>query len=139
MMIALMIDSVGTELGAQDFVHAFFSTISARLEPQGWGTRFPVLMNALYQDGVAKADAAAALQELRTVRHELLAFSPDEVVWDIEDRTKRTLWGANIADDITSLANYFVTSTGRDMFDAMIEDFEFLVEQGDGPATLSPI
>ncbi|WP_244237466.1 Imm70 family immunity protein [Corallococcus llansteffanensis] len=39
--------------------------------------------------------------------------------------------------DITSLASYFVTSTGRDLFDAMFEDLEFLRDQGTGPATLT--
>jgi 2,3-bisphosphoglycerate-dependent phosphoglycerate mutase len=139
MAIALMIDNVATELGRGDFVHAFFSTISARLEPEGWGTRFPVLMTELYQGEMPKAHAAHALEELRTARKELLTFSPTEVVWDIENRSAQPPWGMNISSDITLLANYFVTSTGRDMFDTMIEDLEFLRDQGNGPATLTQI
>ncbi|AFE03660.1 hypothetical protein COCOR_00710 [Corallococcus coralloides DSM 2259] len=139
MTIALMIDNVATELGRGDFVHAFFSTLSARLEPEGWGTRFPTLLNTLYQGELPKAHAARAVEELRAARMELRAFSPAEVVWDIEDRDARPPWGADIASSITSLADYFVTSTGRDLFDAMIEDLEFLRDQGHGPATLTRI
>ncbi|MHA7627848.1 immunity 70 family protein [Corallococcus sp. M7] len=139
MAIALMIDSVATELGRSDFVHAFFSTLSARLEPEGWGTRFPTLLNTLYQGELPKAQAARAVEELRTARLELSRFPPAQVVWDIEDREARPPWGEDISPDITSLANYFVTSTGRDLFDAMIEDLEFLRDQGEGPATLTPL
>ncbi|RKH61047.1 immunity 70 family protein [Corallococcus aberystwythensis] len=137
MAIALMIDNVATELGTGDFVHAFFSTLSARLEPEGWGTRFPLLLNALYQGELPKEHAARAVEELRTARAELRAFSPGQVVWDIENRDAQPPWGSNIAASITSLADYFVTSTGRDLFDAMIEDLEFLRDQGTGPATLT--
>ncbi|WP_242588795.1 immunity 70 family protein [Corallococcus macrosporus] len=35
------------------------------------------------------------------------------------------------------MANYFVTSTGRDLFDALLENLEFLRDQGHGPATLT--
>jgi hypothetical protein len=40
-------------VGTADFLHAFFSTIGARLEPDGWGTRFPVLMRELYSGELA--------------------------------------------------------------------------------------
>jgi hypothetical protein len=35
--------------GGEDFwLHSFFSTIAYQLEPEGWGSRFPALMNELY-------------------------------------------------------------------------------------------
>lgn len=130
MAVALKVDSVATELGTGSFVHAFFSTASARLENGVWGGRFPVLMNELYQGSLAKGHAQAALDELATIRRELAAFPPSDVVWDVEDRTARPPWGDNIAPTITSLANYFVTSTGRDMFQAIEEMLVFLRDEG---------
>lgn len=34
------------------------------------------------------------------------------------------LGGADISSDITSMGNYFVSSTGRDLFDLLIEAFD---------------
>jgi len=46
---------------------------------------------------------------------------PSKVVWDIEDLKAQPPWGDNIASEITSLGNYFVSSTGRDVF-ALLEE-----------------
>jgi 2,3-bisphosphoglycerate-dependent phosphoglycerate mutase len=43
------------------------------------------------------------------------------VVWDFEQRNVRPPWGDNISPTITSLADYFVTSDGRDLL-AVIEE-----------------
>ena len=39
---------------------------------------------------------------------------PDQVIWDIDDRSLTPPWGDNISEDITDLSNYFVTSEGED-------------------------
>jgi hypothetical protein len=41
------------------------------------------------------------------------------VVWDIEDRSRRPPWGDDIAPEITSLADYFVTNDGKDLFEVL--------------------
>ena len=33
-------------VGTSAFLHAYFSTVSGRLEPAGWGSRFPALISA---------------------------------------------------------------------------------------------
>lgn len=119
MSIAISVDNIATELGDSQFVHAFFSTIAVRLEGEQWGSRFPALMNELYQGRLEGERASTALQELRQIRQELKAFAPSEIVWDIDEPQASPPWGADISEDITDLSNYFVTSTGRDMFDAM--------------------
>jgi len=35
-------------IGTGSFMHSFFSTIAYRLEDNKWGTKFPNLMNGLY-------------------------------------------------------------------------------------------
>jgi len=64
MAVGITIGSITTEMGASSFVHAFFSTISAHCEPDGWGSRFPHLMNELYQGCLPHAHARAAMEEL---------------------------------------------------------------------------
>jgi 2,3-bisphosphoglycerate-dependent phosphoglycerate mutase len=108
-------------VGTGDFFHAFFSTIGARLEPDGWGTRFPVLMTELYGGELAADHAARALAELERVREELRRLPPSDVVWDIEDRGRQPPWGEDISDEITDLGNYFVTADGKDLIDTAAE------------------
>lgn len=129
MAVGLKVGSIIDEIGSEDFLHAFFSTIAARLEPR-WGERFPMLMTRLYRSELSHEDASAALTELATIRSELARFKPDQVVWDIDDRSKLPPWGSRIAPAITNLSNYFVTSTGRDLIATLQEAIEALRDGG---------
>jgi len=71
-------------------------------------------MNELYQGTLDKDNVETAIVELKKIQLELQAFSPDKVVWDIDDLSKQPPWGKKISNDITNLSNYFVTSDGED-------------------------
>jgi hypothetical protein len=128
--VGLRVRSNVWPVGTGDFLHAFFSTISARLEPDGWGTRFPVLMHELYAGELAAAHAPAALAELEEVREELRRHPPSDVVWDVEDRAKQPPWGDEISADITDLGNYFVTEDGRDLIEVVVEAIAYAGRAG---------
>lgn len=130
MAVGIRLGSITDEIGSADFFHAFFSTISANLEPDGWGTQFPTLMNKLYQGEIGQPDAEQALRELDRASEQLRQLPPDRVVWDVEDRTKLPPWGGNISSDISDLSNYFVTSTGRDLISLIREVLEELRDRG---------
>jgi 2,3-bisphosphoglycerate-dependent phosphoglycerate mutase len=130
MAVGIQVDNVVTELGSASFLHAFFSTVSFHLEKKGWGSRFPNLLKDLYQGKLSKHDAAAALLELQTIRKELKHYRPDQVIWDIDDLSKRPPWKDKISPDITDLSNYFVTSTGRDFFEAVEECLQYFADEG---------
>lgn len=129
MAVGVKVGSITDEIGTADFFHAFFSTVSARLEDR-WGARFPVLLNQLYQGSLPHSQAAAALGELAQISSELSALPPSAVIWDIDDRAKQPPWGDNISGDIINLANYFVTSTGRDLITTLMEALEDLRSNG---------
>lgn len=101
-------------IGTADFLHTFFSTVCGRLENGKWGSRFPHLMNELYQGVLPVKHLAAGTEELSQIKQELAQFAPDQVIWDIDDRSLTPPWGDNISDDITDLSNYFVTIEGED-------------------------
>ena len=128
MTVGIKLGNITDEIGAASFLYSFFSTIAAKLEPEGWGSRFPVLQRNLYSGELSSGDAGAALDELALVRTELARFPPKAVVWDYQDRSKTPPWGDDIADTITDLSNYFVTSTGRDLIGGFEEVFEALKE-----------
>lgn len=121
MAVGIKLGSITDEIGTSDFFSAFFSTVSGNLEPQGWGTRFPTLMKKLYVGDLQRTDADVALKELDDISGELATLPTGNVIWDIDDRRKMPPWGGNIADTITDLSNYFVTSTGRDLIDMLRE------------------
>ena len=78
------------------------------------GEALPTIMNELYQGTLDKDNVETAIEELKKIQLELQAFSPDKVVWDIDDLSNQPPWGKNISNDITNLSNYFVTSDGED-------------------------
>ena len=118
------------EVGSPDFLFAFFSTISHHLEPEGWGSAYPELMNQLYQGGLDEGQAQKVLADLNQIKERLRAFKPSELIWNIRDLTAKPPWSDNVHPSITSLATYFVTSDGRDLFDVLIEALDTLVRKG---------
>ncbi|HEX8915156.1 MAG TPA: Imm70 family immunity protein [Humisphaera sp.] len=115
-------DEASTDLGTADFVHCFFSTIAVRLEGETWGSRFPDVMRDLYNGRLRSERVAQAVADLSVIRSELAAFPPDQAVWDIDRRWERPPWGDEISPAITSLANYFWTGDGRDLFVVLLEE-----------------
>ena len=105
-------------------MHSFFSSVAYHLENGDWGSRFPVIMNELYQGKIKREDMDNAIEELNVIRKELQAFGPDKVIWDIEDLSKQPPWGSDISKDITDLSNYFVTSDGNDFLTVFLHALE---------------
>ena len=130
MGVVLRVGDRSFELGSPGFLHAFFSTIAVRVEGDRWGSRYPTVMNDLYGGSVEPASAEVALRELDAIRKDLSGHGPHEVVWDFEDRSARPPWGNDIATSITSLADYFVTSDGRDLIDTLRDGLHHSVELG---------
>lgn len=130
MTIGLKLGSITDEIGGQDFFHAFFSTVSYRLENDVWGERFPCLLIKLYQGELDQDYANQALDELNTIKSELYELTPDKVVWDIENLSLLPPWGDAISSDIKNLSHYFITSSGRDLIDVLKENLEELRDRG---------
>ena len=114
MPVGFVVNGRTYEIGAGSFLKSFFSTVYIRLEKGQWGSRFPTLMNTLYGGVLPANKAAEALRELDAVEKDLATLKPSEVVWDFDNLAAQPPWGTNIAPRITSMANYFVTSDGRD-------------------------
>jgi hypothetical protein len=124
MGVALHVGDRRYEVGASDFLNAFFSTIVMRLEAGKWGNRYPTVMNKLYMGEVEVVDLIKLREELAQVREELKRFSPGAVVWDFEDPSKLPPWGSAINEGIRTLSDYFWTADGKQLFDVMFAAIE---------------
>ena len=102
------------QLGSEDFLFSFFSTVAYNLENKKWGTKFPVIMNELYLGELNSSRIPEAINELEQMKQGLAKYSPNKVIWNIKNLSAQPPWGTNISDDITDLSNYFVTSDGED-------------------------
>lgn len=102
------------QIGSADFLHSFFSTVAYHLENKEWGKYYPCIMNELYQGELPVEKIPAAINELQNIQNCLQKYSPDKVIWDIDDLSKRPPWNNEISDAISDLSNYFVTSDGED-------------------------
>lgn len=119
-MVGFKVDFYWFEIGSGDFLDSFFSTVAYRLEGAKWGRRFPVIMKKLYQGELKRKEIDKAIKELNIIKKELEKFTPDKVIWDIEDLSKQPPWGNEISEDITDLSNYFVTSDGEDFISVFL-------------------
>ncbi|WP_320965473.1 immunity 70 family protein [Enterocloster bolteae] len=102
------------QIGSGDFLFSFFSTVAYNLENEKWGSKFPVIMNELYNGELKNTSIPMAIKELESIKQGLEKLPPDQVIWDIENLAAQPPWGTNISSDITNLSNYFVTSDGED-------------------------
>lgn len=119
------------QIGSGDFLHSFFSTVAYRLEEGSWGSVYPVIMNELYQGELPADKIPDAMNELKLIKEGLKRFTPDQIVWDIEDLNKQPPWGNRISQDITDLANYFVTSDGEDFLSVFERALQMAMEEGE--------
>jgi 2,3-bisphosphoglycerate-dependent phosphoglycerate mutase len=135
--IAFKQGSVLTIIGPGGLLHSLFSTIAVKLEAGEWGSRFPWIMNGLYGGSLDERGAKAAFAEMQTIRRELAELPPSEVVWDIEKPGQAPPWGTAVGAHVQNMATYYVTQTGRNLVDEIIDNLESQLEFG-GPLEIVP-
>ena len=119
MSLGLAVGDDHWAVGSPDLLHAFFSTVSVRLEPSGWGSRFPALLTELYDGELPVTSVETALSELLLARRELALLRPDRVVWDADDPAAPAPWGDGMSG-ARDLSRCFFTEQGRDLFDVLL-------------------
>lgn len=127
------------EIGTADFLHAVFSTISHHLEPDGWGTKYPELMNDLFQGKMSHEHAEKAIQDIIEIREALMKYTHEDIVWDVYGIEKRPSECINIVTSHKNLPDCLWTKTGnRKVLDVMLQSFEYLKKKG-GDITIEQV
>ncbi|WP_223502011.1 Imm70 family immunity protein [Pseudomonas sp. BF-R-24] len=130
MTIALKQENVITEIGPGGILHSLCSTIAYRLESGKWGEKYPLIMNGLYQGMLGQKDAGLALAEMQAIKEGLSQLKLDQVIWDIENPLQLPPWGLNVGGDLKNIDSYYVTTSGRNLVNEIIDNLESLKEFG---------
>src|SRR5687768_17393124 len=137
MTIAFKQGRVLTVIGAGGLLHSLFSTIAVHLEGGDWGSRFPWIMNGLYSGRLEESGASEGYREMQQIRQELATLPPSAVVWDIEKPGIAPPWGGEVGGHVKNMAAYYVTDTGRNLVDEIIDNLESQLALG-GPLEIVP-
>lgn len=124
MAVGFFVKPIFFLVGTGSFLNSLFSTILVKLENRQRGSRFPLIMNNLYNGKVSNTEILAFKKEVAELKNALKKLPPTEIVWDSEDENLSPPWGTNISKDITNMYNYFVTSDGKLLFDKLDEAIE---------------
>lgn len=116
MVVGLKADFFWYSIGEPDFLHSFFSSVCINLENGRWGEKFPIVMKNLYSGQLAVEQISQASVELEQIEREFQVLSPDKVIWDANDLSKTPPWGDNISTDVKNLYDYYLTSSGDNIF-----------------------
>ncbi|EFR85113.1 conserved hypothetical protein [Listeria monocytogenes FSL F2-208] len=99
------------------------------LEDKKWGSKYPTLMKKLYSGRLNTEDLEKAKKELNDIKEVLSNFSPNKIVWDVEDLHKNPPWETNINSDIKNLSEYFVTSDGKNLISTLHEAIDRALQE----------
>ena len=112
--IFLTVGGDARPLAALAIVEAFFATVSYRLEPDGWSSRFPVVLNGLYASRFEpQKDGDAALLELEIIERELKALSPEGAIASLRNLARLDDAHLTVNRGAANLYEYFVAADGE--------------------------
>jgi 2,3-bisphosphoglycerate-dependent phosphoglycerate mutase len=117
MAIQLRTADSSFEIGSSDLLRSFFDSIDVHLTKGIFGRKYPVVLGRFQEGNLAYEELDKAKEELEHIQKRLHKIPPGKVIWDKYDRSSKPPWGDDISPEITSLANYFVTSDGDDLFE----------------------
>lgn len=101
------------DIGSYAIFHSLYSTIKVNLQQQ-----IDTICLAVQFLETGKCDANLALETARQfnlIRDALSQFPPHRAVYDCDNPHQVVPWAEKISPVITSCANYYTTSDGRDL------------------------
>lgn len=122
-MIVLEVDFKWFSMGAAGVFVSFFSTICGRLENGKWGSKYPYLMNKLYNGELPLEDVKYAREELLEVQEAMKTMPISLAIWDIDNPEERHPWADEVGID--NLYDFFATDDHKRMISVMFEAFDW--------------
>jgi hypothetical protein len=107
-------------IGKADMLYLFFSTIANELENRFWGSRFPKIMNHLYNGELKNIDIKQALEEINLVKEEFKKVNIQKMLSNSENLLKQEIRLPNLLTAKNGY-EYFITSNGNNLVEVFIE------------------
>jgi len=109
------------EFAPDHIMKALASTISYRLEPEGWSSRFPFVLDHLLAGRLSPSEGSAAIAELEAIEWGLKRVPRDSVVWDRNDRRRRDDSREEVCHTARDASEYFLARSGRPLLHELKE------------------
>lgn len=130
MSVGFRSGAIWSEVGESDFLHAFFSTICSRLEDNNWGNKYPYLQKKLYHGKLDSQEAIHALNELKEIRVKFSSLKLEDIVWDVDDLTKKPPESFYSRVTASNLSECFITVGKKNLFTLLVDVLEFCDQRG---------
>lgn len=135
--ISLTVGDDARPLAAQAVVEAFFATVSYRLEPDGWSSRFPVVLNRLYSSRFEPQDVDAALQELDIIERELKTLPPERAIASLRNLARLDDAQLTVNRGAANLLEYFTAADGKTPILQQLRQAVLTARQNQQPVKMS--
>ena len=113
------------EFGDSDLLHSFFSSICYHLESSNWGSEYEYMLKKFYYDKLNAEEIQYAINEVINIRLKFKELSPLNIIWDIEDTSKKPPNSYLLKIKAVDLSECFISKRGKNIFDILLETFEF--------------
>lgn len=100
-------------IGNSETWHSVYSTLMVRTG--GFVRKVPYAVEFFKSAGCGSERSLETARQINLVRDKLSNYSPEEAVYDMNDRGKRAPWEGNISPVVTSCANLYTTADGKDL------------------------
>lgn len=100
-------------IGTSDILQSLYSTIRVRLDY--FKEKVPLAFNFLECGKCNSIAAMETAKQFNLLRDELSKVAPQQAVYDFRDLSRRSPWDGRISPVITSCANFYITSDGKDL------------------------
>ena len=101
------------EIGNNDYLYCFYSTIYTNLSKQS--KDISLAIDFLKEGKCKGSDGHEIAREFNLIRDRLSKLDISKIVYDMSNAKAKAPWEDNISPIITSCGNFFVTSEGKDL------------------------
>lgn len=115
--------------GGSAILFALYSTAKVRIRMSG--LRVGQALEFLKTGECDKKKVKKTLDQLRTVKSELMELEPEQFVYDCTDLKNEAPWKNNISKDVSSCIEVFTTDDGRILIDELINILEYAVKNSE--------
>lgn len=122
-------ESKSVDVGTGSIWYCIYSTAELKISSEE-KTRIPLALSFLKSGECAAVDANETAKQMNLVRDAFANIPPEEAVFDLHDVNRKAPWYGKISSVVTSCANLFTTSDGKDLFTEVVGLLSYAARKG---------